>query len=634
MRHGFIKVAAVTPEIKVADVEFNVGSIIGDLDAASKEGAKIVVFPELTITAYTAGDLFYQDTLLSSALDGLERIRKATEKKDPLVFVGLPLRVNGRIYNAAACLSKGEILAFVPKTYLPNYNEFYEKRQFAGAPDGNIKIFVGGKEYLFGKSVLFVSKEIPELKVAAEICEDLWVFDPPSVSHAEAGASVIVNLSASNELIGKAEYRRELVRMQSARLIAGYVYADAGAGESTTDTVYAGHNIVAENGKILKESRLFAGGAIYSEIDVLALSTERSKLSNYRKNAAGYAEIPFSLKIEETSLTREYYKFPFVPPNAEELSERAELILNLQAYGLKKRLEHTGSKAVVIGISGGLDSSLALLVAVRAMRLLGRPEKDVLGITMPCFGTSDRTYNNSRLLARVLKISFKKIDITSSVNRHLKDIDHEGTEDTAYENAQARERTQVLMDYANKIKGLVVGTGDLSESALGWSTYNGDHMSMYAVNSSVPKTLVKYLIRYEAIRSGGRLKTVLFDILDTPISPELIPPENGAIFQKTEEIIGPYALHDFFLYYLVRAGFSPSKVVRIAERSFEGDYKKEEIKKWLKVFVARFFQNQFKRSCMPDGVKIGSVSLSPRADWRMPSDAAAAEWLKELETKK
>lgn len=631
MKHGYVKVAAATPIIKVADCDFNAASIIKTLKESADGGAKIVVFPELSVTGYTSGDLFYQETLQNAALDALDKIVKATVTTDALVFVGLPFRKDGRIYNVAVAVSQGKILGVIPKTYLPNYNEFYEKRQFAGAPDKNSVVEICGQSCIFGTKILLKCVNLPELIVSAEICEDLWVMSPPSVGHALAGATVIVNLSASNETVGKAEYRRQLVAGQSARLVSAYIYADIGDGESTTDVVFAGHNLIAENGRILNESELFKNGLLYSEIDVKALAFERSKLANYDKSDEGYETVDFSLTPEVTDLTRKYPKFPFVPEEANELSSRAELILNMQARGLKKRMEHTGSKTAVIGISGGLDSALALLVSVRAMKLLGKDLSGIYGVTMPCYGTTDRTLSNSRKLSETLGITFKKVNIGTAVTGHLKDIGHNGKTDVTYENAQARERTQVLMDLANLTGGMVVGTGDLSELALGWTTYNGDHMSMYGVNTSVPKTLVQYLIKYEAEKAGGALKDVLFDILDTPISPELLPPENGKIQQKTEELVGPYALHDFFLYYIVRMGFSPSKVFRIAKISFNGVYEDLIIKKWLTAFIKRFFAQQFKRSCLPDGVKIGSVALSPRGDWRMPSDASPAVWLKELE---
>lgn len=632
MKHGFVKVAAVTPLIKVADCDYNAQSIIKALEECSNAGAKLIVLPELSITGYTPGDLFYQETLLNAALSSLSRILTASQAMDALIFAGLPFRKDGRIFNVAVALSQGKILGVIPKTYLPNYNEFYEKRQFGGATDNNCIIDILGQSCIFGTKVLFKCANLAELVVSAEICEDLWVMSPPSVKHALAGATVIVNLSASNETVGKAEYRRQLVSGQSARLVAAYIYADIGDGESTTDIVYAGHNIIAENGKILNESELFNNGIIYSEIDVKTLAFERTKISNYEKTVEGYETVPFSLQTVVTAITRKYAKFPFVPQAESELTDRAELILNMQAHGLKKRLAHTGAKTAVIGISGGLDSALALLVAVRTMKLLNRDLKDVLGITMPCYGTTDRTYNNSRKLSEALGINFKKVEIGNAVTAHLKDIGHSGKTDVTYENAQARERTQVLMDSANLTGGMVIGTGDLSELALGWSTYNGDHMSMYGVNASVPKTLVQYLIKYEAVKYGGIIKEVLFDILDTPISPELLPPQDGKIQQKTEDIVGPYALHDFFLYYIVRMGFPPSKVYRLAQISYKSDFDNLTIKKWLITFINRFFAQQFKRSCLPDCVKIGSVALSPRGDWRMPSDASPAVWLKELET--
>jgi len=634
MKHGFIKVAAATPLIRVADCRYNAESIIGSLRECAANGAKLIVFPELCITGYTAGDLFYQDALRNAALEALSRILRATKGLDALVFVGLPLRKDGRIYNTAAAISDGKLLGVIPKTYLPNYNEFYEKRQFGGAPEENEEIEIDGQKVVFGKKLLLQCVNFSELVVGCEICEDLWVMSPPSVAHAMAGASVIVNLSASNETVGKAEYRRQLVAGQSGRLICGYIYADIGDGESTTDIVYAGHNLIAENGRLLAETALFDNCALYAELDVGSLAYERTKLANYDKDARGYQTVGFSLKLTETALTRTYAKYPFVPAEKEELASRAELILNMQARGLKKRLEHTGAKTAVIGVSGGLDSALALLVAVRAYRLLKKDLKGILGITMPCFGTTDRTYNNSKILMKTLGVTFKKIDIGKSVNLHLTEIGHGGNTDIAYENAQARERTQVLMDTANLTGGLVVGTGDLSELALGWTTYNGDHMSMYAVNASVPKTLVKFLIRHEADKEDGALKEVLYDILDTPISPELLPPEDGKIAQKTEELVGPYALHDFFLFYMIRMGFAPSKVLRIAKLSFADEYDAATIEKWMKVFIKRFFSQQYKRSCLPDGVKIGSVALSPRGDWRMPSDASAEVWLQELESER
>lgn len=630
MKHGFIKVAAVTPEIKVADCDFNADSIIRSLKESAASGAKIIVFPELSVTGYTAGDLLYQDTLLDAAAKALSKIRKATVNVNALVFVGVPIRKDARIYNTAAVIFEGRILGVIPKTYLPNYNEYYEKRQFGGAPEKNDVVETDNQKVPFGTKLLFRCAGMPELTIASEICEDLWVMSPPSVSHALAGATVIANLSASNETVGKSEYRKQLVISQSARLVSAYIYANAGEGESTTDVIFAGHNLIAENGKILAENGLFENGTVYSEIDVRSLAFERTKLTNYAKDPEDYEIVEFALNPAETTLTRIYPKLPFVPSDKDELASRAELILNMQARGLRKRWEHTFAKTAIIGISGGLDSALALLVAVRAATLLGKEANSVLGITMPCFGTTNRTLSNAKKLSDALGVTFKKVEIGNAVESHLGNIGHGGGTDVTYENAQARERTQILMDIANLTDGLVVGTGDLSELALGWTTYNGDHMSMYGVNASVPKTLVQYLIRYEADRVGGEAKAALYDIMDTPISPELLPPEDGKIAQKTEELVGPYCLHDFFLYYSIRKGFSPSKIFRLAKQSFQDEFDEDTIKKWLEVFIKRFFAQQFKRSCLPDGVKIGSVALSPRGDWRMPSDASAAMWIKEL----
>ncbi|MDR2091002.1 MAG: NAD(+) synthase [Clostridiales bacterium] len=780
MKDGFIKVAAATPHIVVADTRHNAKKIKECVSLAAAEGVKILVLPELCITGYTCGDLFYQGTLLKAAWDALLEIRDFTAvgsddhsyvsdgsaegkngsgnsarydgsakkdggltasgnsalsddsaegknggRDDILVFVGLPFMFKSKIYNVAAAVKGGKILGLTPKSYLPNYNEFYDKRQFSsgknideiiktdcaealkrgngsGKSSEDFGISSGkisgksaenrGIETPFSDRIIYECENVGGLLVSAEICEDLWVMSPPSSSHAEAGAVVLVNLSASNETVGKAEYRRSLVTGQSARLISAYIYASAGEGESTSDLVFGGHNIIAENGRILaerkpfarpsnelknekstscecgldkppqavlnkkavienekstpcenafgktaeRENRLFGCGMIISEIDLSALNFERSKLANYALETDGktrYRTVNFALKNTPVSLTREYPKRPFVPEGKEELYGRAELILDMQSHALKKRLL-SGFKAVV-GVSGGLDSTLALLVAVRAMDFLGRSRKDIIGITMPCFGTSERTYKNSLELMKALGVTFDTIDIKESVKLHLADIGKYRKKelfDASYENAQARERTQVLMDIANAAGGIVVGTGDLSEAALGFCTYNGDHMSMYAVNSSVPKTLVKYLAAYEGARLGGRAGAVLNEILDTPISPELLPVSGGGgIVQRTEDIVGPYELHDFFLFYTVRFGFSPAKVLRIAVRAFEGIYDEKTVKKWLKLFIKRFFNNQFKRNCVPDGVKIGSVSLSPRGDFRMPSDAAAEIWIRDLE---
>ncbi len=625
MKHGYIKCAAITPEIRVADCFFNAKNIIDCLKNAEKSGARIAVTPELGITGYTCGDLFYQDTLLSGAIDTLKLIVEETEKCDTLLFVGLPLKKDGKIYNVAAVICNGKILGFVPKTYLPNYGEFYEKRQFYPAPEKNGTVIFDGKEYPFGTDLLFCDKSMPELVVGVEICEDMWAVTPPGVRHALAGATVIVNLSASDETIGKAEYRRQLISSYSARLVCGLVYADAGRGESSTDMVFAGHNVIAENGKILSQTELFENGVAVSEIDVKYLSFERSRLYNYDYKVEEHEKVYFDLSGKETELTRKYGRFPFVPETSVELSGRAKLILRMQAEGLAKRIKHTNAKSVVVGVSGGLDSTLALLVAVKANELVGNASK-IIGVTMPCFGTTGRTYKNACNLIKELGAELREINIKEAVNVHLNDINHSGNPDVTYENAQARERTQVIMDIANMTGGFVLGTGDLSELALGWATYNGDHMSMYGVNASIPKTLVRHLVHFEATQASGVLQTTLFDILDTPVSPELLPPSGDDIAQKTEDIVGPYELHDFYLYYIVRAGFTPDKVLRIANRTFKGVYDEDTIKKWFKNFVNRFFSQQFKRSCMPDGVKVGSVTLSPRGDWRMPSDAVNALW--------
>ena len=634
MKYGFVKAAAATPKIRVADVHYNGGNIIQLIGRAEKAGAELLVFPELCVCGYTCGDLFGQNVLLDGCLAALSDIAAATKGKSMLVFVGVPVRLSGVLYNCAAAVSGGKVLAFIPKRHLPNYAEFYEKRNFQPYKGENTRVALNGEQIPFGNKILFRESNHPDFTVAAELCEDLWVPAPPSVSHALAGANIIVNLSASDETAGKAEYRRLLVRAQSAKTVSGYVYADAGEGESTTDMVFAGHDMICENGEILAESEPFGEGLAVSEIDVEKLAFERRRINTYYENsdASGYEIIPFSANKGIDSLTRAIARLPFVPQGEDALGRRAELILSMQSEGLKKRLSHTNAKSAVLGISGGLDSALALLVTVRAFKALGKDLRDIVAVTMPCFGTTDKTLNNSLKLMQELGVTSRTVNIADSVRRHFKDIGHdEKVKNAAYENAQARTRTLVLMDIANDENGLVVGTGDLSELALGWATYNGDHMSMYGVNASVPKTLVKYLIRHEAARLGGEAEKVLTDILNTEISPELLPPENGKIAQKTEELVGPYELHDFYLYYAVRWGFSPKKVYFLAKKAFAGAYGDETLKKWLVSFYKRFFSQQFKRSCLPDGVKIGSVALSPRGDWRMPSDACAALWLAEAE---
>ncbi len=632
MNNGFLRVAAASPELRVADCEYNAEKIVETIKKSSGDGVKLLVLPELCITGYTCGDLFVQRALRDSALEQLAVVAKATKGLDMVVCVGLPIAVLSRLYNAAAVLCGGEVLGVVPKSFLPTYSEFYEKRYFA-EPDDNVdEIIIGGKPVPFGTKLLFRCNEMPDFVLGLEICEDLFVSVSPSTSHCLAGATVIANLSASDEMVCKAAFRRNLVTIQSNKNVCGYVYCSAGPSESTGDVVFSAHNLVAENGTLIAESAPFGTGYVVTEVDVDRVMSERVHLTSVRdKSEWGYSEIPFSLKMTDTPLTREVSPRPFIPADPGELGERCNDIFNIQCYGLKKRMEHAHCSKAVIGVSGGLDSTLALLVSCRAAQLMGRPVTDVVGISMPCFGTTKRTKNNAKKLCEMLGVEFKLIDITDTVKSHLKDISHGGDTDTAYENAQARERTQVLMDVANMVNGLVIGTGDLSEQALGWSTYNGDHMSMYSVNTSVPKTLVRHLVRYIADSAVPGLKAVLYDILDTPVSPELLPAKDGEISQKTEDIVGPYELHDFFLFYVVRRGFRPKKILLLAHKAFDGVYDKETILKWFKIFYRRFFVNQFKRSCVPDGPKVGSVSLSPRGDWRMPSDAASTLWLSELE---
>ena len=618
MKDGFIKIAAATPEIKVADVRFNADNIIKDIKSAAEQGVKLIVFPELCITGYTCGDLFGQRLLIESAYAELERIKEETSALEIISVAGLPLIRGGKLINAAAVLYKGEILGTVGKKNLPNYNEFYEKRNF--------------EDCVCDEPVVFRCKNMPEFSFGIEICEDLWIPEPPSARLALGGAEIIVNLSASNEMIGKSQYRRELVTGQSGRLICGYVYASAGEGESTTDLVFSGHNLIAENGVLLKETKLFENQTILSEIDVFSLASERQKNTSFPK----YNEVKtveFEMEISHTELTRLYSPTPFVPSDTKGREERCENILTMQSEGLKKRIMHTGAKSLVIGISGGLDSTLALLVCVKTMDRLKRSRKDIIAVTMPCFGTTKRTKSNAVQLCETLGVTLKEINIADSVLQHFKDIEQDiNNHDVVFENGQARMRTLVLMDIANQQNGLVIGTGDLSELALGWATYNGDHMSMYGVNGGIPKTLIRYIVGFYSDSSRDQaLKKVLNDILDTPVSPELLPAENGEISQKTEDLVGPYELHDFFLYYAIRRGFSPQKIFRLALRALGDRYSAEEIKKWLKNFYRRFFSQQFKRSCLPDSPKVGSVTLSPRGDWRMPSDAVAKRWLEDIE---
>ena len=642
MRDGFIKVAAGTPGIRVADCAYNAGQIIALMKQAAAEGVKVLALPELCVTGYTCGDLFLQDALLDGAEDALRAILDETEHLDMVTALGLPVRYRNRLYNCAAVISKGAILGLVPKTYIPNYGEFYEARWFSPGPlgpeDGGwVSFELAGLPIDIAPSYLYRCVSFPELIIGVEICEDLWTPAPPSNRLAAQGATVILNLSASNEAVGKADYRRQLVTGQSARLVCGYVYADAGEGESTTDLVFAGHNMIAENGALLAENR-FSTGLTVSEIDLGRLAYERRRMNTYTAPANGrftVYPVEFLLDVEETELTRPIDRNPFVPADAGDRRERCEEIFTIAALGLKKRLEHTRTACAVVGLSGGLDSTLALLITARAMDLLGRPRTDILALTMPCFGTTSRTKSNAQVLAERVGADFRTVDIGEAVRLHFRDIG-QSMEDLSvtFENSQARERTQVLMDIANQRGGMVIGTGDLSELALGWATYNGDHMSMYGVNGSIPKTLVRHLAAYaaeEAQKTDPRLAAVLRDILDTPVSPELLPPKEGEIAQKTEDLVGPYELHDFFLYYAVRWGFPPRKVFRLALAALEETYGRETILKWLKNFYRRFFTQQFKRSCLPDGPKVGSLALSPRGDWRMPSDAVNALWMKELD---
>ena len=634
MKQGFVKVAAVTPDIRVADVEFNKEQICRKMDEAAASGAKIIVFPELCVTGYTCSDLFTQDVLLDHAREVLTEIAAHTRDMDALVFVGAPLAVDGELYNVAAAMNHGKILGLTTKTFLPNYGEFYEMRQFREGPEKAREIEFDGEMVPFGPKILFAAKQMEHLIVAAEICEDVWSPVPPSIEAVREGATVIVNCSASDETIGKATYRESLIEGQSARLIAGYIYSNAGEGESTTDLVFGGHNLIAENGTILAESKRFENGIIYSEIDVNRLMSERRKNTTFKTaRERTLIRVPFDIEITETELTRVFPSRPFVPSENREREKRCEEILTIQAMGLKKRLEHTHAKCAVVGISGGLDSTLALLVTAKAFDALGLDRKHIISVTMPCFGTTDRTYNNACKMSLSLGAELREVPIAAAVMQHFKDIGHDPEDHSVtYENSQARERTQVIMDIANANGGMVIGTGDMSELALGWATYNGDHMSMYGVNASVPKTLVRHLVQYYADTTDDKeLQEVLYDVLDTPVSPELLPPKDGKIAQKTEDLVGPYELHDFFLYYFLRFGYAPSKIYRIAKYSFAGEYDDETIYKWLRTFCWRFFAQQFKRSCLPDGPKVGTVALSPRGDWRMPSDACVASWMRDLE---
>lgn len=642
MDYGFVRVVAVAPKVNVADCEYNALQVISEMKNADKKGAKIIVFPELSVTGYTCGDLFLQSRLLNAAQDALESIREESISIDALVFVGAPLQYCGAVYNCAVAISKGKYLGAVPKIYLPNYKEFYEKRWFAsGETLVNDEVCIGRFNVRLSKNIIFSQGD---LKVAAEICEDLWTPIPPSSFAALAGANVIVNMSASNELIGKHHYLVDLIRQQSARCLSAYVYASSGFGESTTDLVFAGNAIVAENGRVVAQGERFSieGTSAIYDVDVELLENDRRTTTSFadcgRLNKEEFITVPINLESigNDGDILRDVKKHPFVPSDDKILNDRCEEIINIQVEGLMRRLSFIHCKTLVIGVSGGLDSTLALLVAVKAFDRLGLDRAGIYGITMPGFGTTGRTYHNAIELMKSLNVSIREISIRDAVIQHFKDINHDiENHDITYENSQARERTQILMDYANKCNGIVLGTGDLSELALGWATYNGDHMSMYGVNVSIPKTLVKYLVRWFAIAgftTDEEARKTLLDIVDTPISPELIPAdENGNIKQKTEDLVGPYELHDFFLYYVLRYGFSPKKIFCLANKAFDGEYDYNTIKRWLREFYRRFFQQQFKRSCLPDGPKVGSVSLSPRGDWRMPSDASASLWLAECD---
>ena len=635
MNYGFIKACAVSPALRVADCPYNAQETIEAMQQAAEDGCQLTVFPELGLTGYTCGDLFLQQPLLDAAEAALREILKASEALQLVALVGLPVTVDAKLYNCAAVICQGALLGLVPKSHIPNYGEFYEKRHYCAAPAGVKEISFAGQKTLFGTKLLFRCETMQAFTLAVEICEDLWAPLPPSTAHALAGATVLANLSASDETVGKAEYCRALVSQQSARLLCAYLYADAGHGESTTDMVFSGHNLIAENGALLAESRPFSQALACTELDLGRLLAERRRNTSFEPVTDGYETVSFHLPLREIPLTRYISPTPFVPADGGARAERCELILQMQADGLAKRIEHAHAKTAVIGISGGLDSCLALLVAVHAMKKLNRPMADILAVTMPCFGTTKRTRSNAEILCQELGVQFTEISIANTVRSHFADIGQSETNfDVTFENGQARVRTLELMDLANRTGGLVVGTGDLSELALGWATYNGDHMSMYGVNAGVPKTLVRHIVRYEAdAANSDTLREVLLDILDTPVSPELLPAkENGEIAQQTESLVGPYELHDFYLYYVLRFGFSPAKIYHLAKAALSDRYSDEVLLHWLRNFYRRFFQQQFKRSCLPDGPKVGSVTLSPRGDWRMPSDACVSVWQAELDT--
>lgn len=634
MKYGFLRAAAASPGLRVADVAYNTQEIIKSMREYAARNAQLLCLPEFCLTGYTCSDLFLQETLICGAEQGLAEILAASCGLNLVTVVGLPVRRSGKLYNCAAVVCDGKLLGLVPKTHLPNYSEFYEKRHFLPGPAQASPMELAGQQTLFGTNLLFACRQMPEFVLGVEICEDLWAPIPPSCTHALAGATVIANLSASDETVGKASYRRDLVCGQSARLLCGYLYADAGHGESTTDMTFSAHDLIAENGTLLAEAGPFEDGRAVTELDLGRMVQERTRNTTFEPHTEGYTTVSFDLEPVEVPLTRKVSPTPFVPRDDAARAERCELILRIQAEGLAKRIEHTHARCAVVGISGGLDSCLALLVAVRACHILGRDPRDIVAITMPCFGTSKRTRSNAEILCEALDVSFQEINITATVQSHFADIGQDPeTYDVTFENCQARVRTLELMDYANKNGGFVIGTGDLSELALGWATYNGDHMSMYGVNAGVPKTLVRHIVRYVADTCGKEtLSRVLLDILDTPVSPELLPAAaDGSFSQQTEKLVGPYELHDFYLYYVLRFGFGPKKIYHLALAAFAGRYEPEVLLAWLNNFYRRFFAQQFKRSCLPDGPKVGSVTLSPRADWRMPSDACNALWMRELD---
>lgn len=633
MKDGYLTCACASFSVALADVNHNKNEIVRIIKEVSKTDTRLLVFPELCLSGYSIEDLFQQQLVLDTCKSALKEIIEESKKYDLVMVIGMPLQVKNSLYNVAAVIQKGELLAFVPKTCIPTYQEFYEGRRFIPAPAANQTILFNGKHVPFGTRYIFSCEENSNFTFGVEICEDLWIPNSPSISLALNGANIICNPSASNEITTKAEYRKHLVSMQSAKLVCAYLYSSAGNGESSTDIVYSGHHLICENGTVLKESKKYEPEIIYADIDLMKLSSERRKMTTF-ESVFDYETISFHSKPVAIHLTRSYDPHPFVPKEESLRKQRCEEIFAIQTNALMQRLRSTGIQKVTIGISGGLDSTLALLVTVRAFEQLNIPLENIYAITMPCFGTTSRTKNNATGLMEELGVTSEVINIKESVLVQFKDLKQDcNNHDVTYENVQARTRTEILMNKANQIGGLVIGTGDLSEVALGWSTYNGDHMSMYAVNVSVPKTLIRYLVEYVAhLHADTRLETILMDVLDTPVSPELLPQENDQIVQKTEDIVGPYELHDFFLYHVVRFGDHPKKLLRKTKLAFKDKYSDEIIKKWMRKFYWRFFTQQFKRSCIPDGPKVGSVALSPRGDWRMPSDASVSMWIKEIDT--